>query len=127
MRKRVPGDRRKGLGCYCGMSRKLIREIASIRRARIYGTKERMLRARILMFDTAGGRIMNLRRNQRLFVNRVSHESYEIHRVRCCERNTPPMTFRAFRRRWYGAQKANWRRFDVPRVVSERVVVTRER
>jgi len=121
LRKQVPADLRKGLGCYRGMPRKLIREIASIKRARIYGTKERMFRARILIFDTAGGHIMNLRRQQRLFVNQVSHESYERYLVRCWERNTVPLSFRAFRRRWYGAQKTNWHRFDVPRQMQVRI------
>jgi hypothetical protein len=118
LRKQVPADRKKGLGCYRGMPRKLIRELASIRRASIHGTKERLFRARLLIFEAAGGRIMKLPRKQRQFVNRVSHESYEIYLVRCLERKKPPMSFKAFRRRWYGAQKANWRRFDVPRMMS---------
>jgi len=109
------------------MPRKLIRELATIKRARIYGTKERVFRARTLIFDTAGGSIMNLRRKQRLFVNHVSHESYERYLVRCWERNTAPLSFRAFRRRWYGAQKLNWQRFDVPRMMSARLAVTEER
>lgn len=82
-----------------------------------------MFQARILIFDTAGGRIMKLPHKQRQFVNHVSHESYDIYRVRCLERNTPAMSFRAFRRRWYGAQKTNWRRFDVPRMMFEKLAV----
>ena len=118
--KQVARNPGRGLGCYRGLPRKLIREIASMRKARIYGTKARLFRARVLIFDTAGGRIMNLPRKQRLFVNRVSHESYDRYLVRCWERNTAPKSFRAFRRRWYGAQKLNWQRFDVPRMMSLR-------
>ena len=65
--------------------------------------------------------MMNLSRKDRLFVNRVSHESHDLHRFRCYVRGIPPMTFRAYRLRWYGAQKANYRRFDVPRVMRMRI------
>jgi hypothetical protein len=79
--------------------------------------KERLWQARALIFYRAGGRIMNLHREQRLFVNQVSHESYERYLFKCWLLGRPPMSFRAYRRRWYGAQKANFRRFDVPRTI----------
>ena len=117
LRKQIPPDRRKGLGCYKGLPRKLIREIASEKRARKEDWKDQLHETRAVIFGRARGRIMNLPRKQRLFVNRVSHESYERYLVRCYERNVSPMSFRAYRRRWYGAQKTNWRRFDVPRMM----------
>ena len=42
-------------------------------------------------------------------VNRKSHERYDRY---CFQRRIsgmPPMNFMAYRCRWYGAQKANWR------------------
>lgn len=127
LRKQVPPDRRKGLGLYRGMPRKLILELANLKRAdRLLG-RQRQIEVRDLLFGKAAGRMMNLPHEQRLFVNRLSHESYERHLFRCYMRGIPPMTFRAHRRRWYGAQKTNWRRFDVPRMMSERSVVATER
>jgi len=120
LRKKVPADRGKGLGCYRGMPLKLINELASLKRASEHEWKERRRVARALIFDRAGGRIMNLPRKQRLFVNQVSHESYERYLFECRSLGTPPMSFRAYRRRWYGAQKANYRRFDVPRTIKAR-------
>jgi hypothetical protein len=121
LRKQVPANRRKGLGCYRGMPRKLIEELASLNRASKHAKQERLRAARELIFDRAGGRIMNLTRDKRFFVNRVSHESHERYVTRCWDRGIAPMSFRAYRRRWYGAQKVNWRRFDVPREIRERL------
>jgi len=119
LRKQVPADRRKGLGCYRGMPWKLIEDLAGIKRANQQSMKERLRKARELVFDRACGRIMNLPRQLRSYVNRVSHESYELYLVRCWDRGIAPMSFRAYRRRWYGAQKANFRRFDVPQRLRE--------
>ena len=71
--------------------------------------------------------MLNLPARERLFVNSISHESYERYLFRCFERGIAPMSFRAHRRRWYGAQKANWRRFDVPRAMTVRLALATER
>jgi hypothetical protein len=68
--------------------------------------------------------MMNFQLGQRLLVNRLSHESYEHYLFLCGLQGVSPMSFRAHRRRWYGAQKTNWRRFDVPRVISREWVRT---
>ena len=127
LRKQVPADRGKGLGLYRGIPRKLISERANLKRAERVRNRQRQFELRELLFGKAGGRVMNLPREQRQFVNRVSHESYERHLFRCYVRGVPPMSFRAHRRRWYGAQKTNWRRFDVPRMMRERLAVATER
>jgi hypothetical protein len=105
------------------MPRKLISELAKLKRDEKLRGRQRQLEARELLFGMAGGHMMNLPLEQRLFVNRVSHESYERHLFRWYVRGVPPMSFRAHRRRWYGAQKVNWGRFDVPRIMSERLAV----
>jgi hypothetical protein len=121
LRKEIPADRGKGLGLYRGMPRKLISDLANQKRAERLRGRQHQLEARELLFGKAGGRMMNLPLEQRQFVNRVSHESHERYLFRChYVRAVPPMSFRAFRRRWYGAQKANWRRFDVPRMMNAR-------
>jgi hypothetical protein len=123
LRKQVPADRSKGLGLYRGMPRKLISELANLKRVERLRGRQRQFEARELLFGKAGGRMMGLRRGQRLFVNRASHESYDRHCFQRRLRGILPMVFRAYRRRWYGAQKVNWRRFDVPRVMSESLAV----
>jgi hypothetical protein len=124
-REQVPADRGKGLGIYRGLPRKLILELASLKRVERLRGRQRQFEARELLFGKAGGRMMSLPFEQRLFVNRLSHESYERHIFRCYLGGVLPMSFRAYRRRWYGAQKTNWRRFDVPRMVSERLATAR--
>ena len=112
---------RQGLGLYWGMPWKLMLELANLKRTERLRNRQRLLEAREPLFGKAGGRMMNLPLEQRQFVNRVSHESHERYLFRCCYvRGVPPMSFRAYRRRWYGAQKANWRRFDVPRMMNAR-------
>jgi len=69
LRKRVPADRRKGLACYRGMPRIVIQELAGQKKADKQRTKERLFEARDLLFGRAGGRMMSLPREQRLFVN----------------------------------------------------------
>src|SRR5215469_3714596 len=121
LRKRVPAERGKGLGLYRGMPWKLMLELANLKRTERLRNRQRLLEAREPLFGKAGDRMMNLPLEQRQFVNRVSHESHERYLFRCCYvRGVPPMSFRAYRRRWYGAQKANWRRFDVPRMMNAR-------
>ena len=123
LRKQVSADRSKGLGLYRGMPRKLILELANQKRAERLRGRQHHLEARELLFGKAGGHMMNLPLEQRLFVNRLIHESYERYLFRCYVSSFPPMSFRAHRRRWYGAQKVNWRRFDVPRAMSWRLAV----
>jgi hypothetical protein len=121
LRKEIPPDSGKGVGCYRGMPQRLIKELARLKRASKYALKDRLREARVLIFYWAGGRMMRLKRKQRLFVNRVSHESHELYVTRCWDRGIAPMSFRAFRHRWYGAQKTNYRRFDVPRMTEPRL------
>jgi hypothetical protein len=120
LREREPADRRKGCGCYRGLPQNLIHEFANRKKAEKQRGKERLREARELLFGKGHGRMMNLSRKNRLFVNQVSHESHELHLFRRYVRGIPPMSFRAYRLRWYGAQKANWRRFDMPRGISAR-------
>jgi hypothetical protein len=67
----------------------------------------------------------NLPRAERAFVSRVIHERYDLHCFRRTKQGTEPIRFRAFRRRWYGGQKANFRRFDVPRNDASKILSSR--
>ena len=121
LREREPADRGKGCGCYRGLPKSLIHECANRKKAERQGRKERQLEARELLFGEGRGRIMNLSRKDQLFVRQVSHESHKLYLFRCWDRGITPMSFRAYRRRLYAAQNTNWRRFDVPRVMSRRL------
>ena len=66
-------------------------EKRDLKRASKYEMKERLSQARVLIFDGAGGRIMSLPRKLRLFVNRVSHESYERYLIKCRSLGTAPI------------------------------------
>jgi hypothetical protein len=115
----MPANPGKVLGCYRGLPRVVIRLRAAQKTEEKQRRKERQREARHLLFDTGRGLMKNLSRAERVFVNRAIHESHDLHWLRRFIQGVERMRFRAFRPRWYGAQKLNWQRFDVPRVISD--------
>lgn len=115
--KRLPADPQKGLGCYRGLPRKIIQLRAAQKRDEKQRRKQRQGEARRVLFDEGNGMMRNLSRAKRAFVNLAIHESYDLHCFRRSIQGQQAMRFRAFRLRWYGVQKLNWLRFDMPRRV----------
>jgi len=97
---------------------------------------ERRLKCRELLFGKGAGLLKNLTKEESDFCRSVWEEAWQAYlteratgqnrynwrwkdKMRNTQRAAGPISRKAHRLKWFGSQKARWRRFDIPRIMNQ--------